>query len=139
MKTYKLTLLTLVSFFLFFSCTEKLTFKEGPLLSLRTKKARIIRVWKIEKYIDPSGIVTPENKSPIFSFEKDGKGRISNTLLEQNNSIEFHWELTHKKKFLKLTTFGDFTEQEIIRLTVHEMWVKDSEGDQTHFKAQVIN
>lgn len=139
MKTYKLTVLIVVSFLLFFSCTEKLTFKEGPLLSLRTKKDRIVRIWKIEKYVDSSGMVTLESKSPIFTFGKEGKGLISNTLLEQNNSIEFNWEFTHKKRFLKIATFGDFIEQEIIRLTVHEIWVKDSEGDQTHFKAQVVD
>lgn len=139
MKTLRLTTLLLGLALVFGSTSCK--YEEGPALSLRTKKARVAGEWTIEKYIDSDGTEDTDTGDNTYVFEKDGTGnaKFSFTIggTTSTNDVDFKWEFTDSKKKIKIEFDGlDPEEGTILRLTNKEMWIKDSDNDQTHFKAK---
>lgn len=139
MKTLKLTTLLLAAALVFGSTSCK-KYEEGPGLSLRTKTARVAGDWEIEKYISADGTVdTDVEGEGTYTFDKDGTGTINITESGTSLSLPFTWEFTSNKEKIKitLTFFGttESSEATILRLTNDEMWIKDEDGEQTHFKA----
>ena len=65
MNQSKLIILTLISCFLF--CCSK--YEDGPVISLRTKKARLTGTWEIAKI---NGTAPASGEQWEFEFEKDG-------------------------------------------------------------------
>ena len=131
MKTIKLTTLILAAALVFGSTSCK--YEEGPGLSLRTKTARVAGEWTIEKIIYADGTEDTDNDGTTYSFDKDGTGKISFT----GGSIDFNWELVDSKEKIKIDIDGlGSTNETILRLTNKEMWVKDSDNVQTHFKSK---
>ena len=139
MKTIKLTTL-LLALALVFGSTSCKKYEDGPGLSLRTKTARVAGDWEVEKYISADGTEDTDSDNTTYSFDKDGSGTISASESGNSFSIPFTWEFTSNKEKIKLTTnFMGTTETDeatILRLTNKEMWIKDSDGDQTNFKAK---
>jgi len=134
MKTLKITTLLLALAMVFGSTSCK--YEDGPGISLRSKTARVTGDWIIEKYIDANGNEDIEDDSPTYTFEKDGKGSAEFDFLGTVQTIDFTWEFADSKKNLKITSDGDVSSEEILRLTNKEMWLKDSDGDKTYFKAK---
>jgi hypothetical protein len=133
MKTLKLTTVFLAVALVFGSTSCK--YEEGPALSLRTKKARIAGEWTIEKFVDADGTVDNDGGDLVYTFEKDGTGKISSSSL--TNDIVFKWELIDSKEKIKVEIDGFSSEEStILRLTNKEMWIKDSDNDETHFQAK---
>ncbi|MEN8787228.1 MAG: hypothetical protein ABF264_07970 [Flavobacteriales bacterium] len=131
MKTIKLTTLILAAALVFGSTSCK--YEEGPGLSLRTKTARVAGEWTIEKIIYADGTEDTDNFDYTYSFDKDGTGKINFS----GSSVDFNWDLVDSKEKIKIDIdgFGSSTET-ILRLTNKEMWLKDSDNDQTHLKSK---
>ena len=134
MKTLKLTtlLLALALIFGFTSCK----YEDGPGISLRSKTARVAGEWEVNKTIETDGTVLTDWDGYLYTFDKDGKGKIDINDSGTSYSFDFTWEFTDSKKKIKLTQDGDSDESTILRLTNKEMWVKDTDGYQINFKAK---
>ncbi|MDX1652764.1 MAG: hypothetical protein R3277_09755 [Brumimicrobium sp.] len=123
-------LLLLTTVMVGFSCK----YEEGPAISLRTKKARLVNVWKIEKEIDADGTVENDPAPGVtLEFKKDNTFIFSNG----NMSSTGTWEFSSDKENL-ITTYssGNFSFSEstkILRLANDELWLQDNDNDETHY------
>ena len=132
MKTIRILLpFAIVLSLLFIGCGK---YDEGPAISLKTKKGRLARTWKIEKYIDSDGTTyTPTaNDNYTVTFSKDGVFTSTYGIF----SIAGTWAFTSDKSGIITTVAGDSDTETILRLTSKEFWSKDSDGDKTYFVAQ---
>lgn len=110
-------------------------YEEGPMISLRTKKARMINEWKLEKSIDgQTGTETTCNSNcTVMEFKEDG------TIVVNGVSWSgVKWEFSDdKEKLAFITTIGSITTTSystILRLKNDELWLKDdSDGDEDHY------
>lgn len=128
MKRNILFLIALAMFALFASCKK---YDDGPRLSLRTKKARIVNTWQFDKVISSSGsTVTSLYDDMTIAFTKDGK-----YIETQQNSLRTGtWELIEDKEKIKITYDGSNAipgELTIRRLTNTEFWFEN--GNQTYY------
>lgn len=127
--------LTLLGLFTFQSCK----YKDGPSLSLRTKKQRVTGDWTVEKITESDGkIYTPtENNSIEYTFEKNGGGTHTLKLLGISSTKSIDWEFTDRKEKFKLTySNGNISNTKILRLTNKEFWVLTADGDEWKLKAK---
>ena len=126
-----LALAILLSFALMTSTSCK-KYEEGPLISLKTKSARLTRSWKLDKAEQNGVDVTnafPELKQ---TFNDDG------TYLGSNNGVPFTgtWEFDGDKEniLIKYTGASDTESWKIIRLKSKELWLdNDVNGTITRF------
>jgi hypothetical protein len=134
LKLFSFALLAVV-FVLGSSCGK---YEEGPGFSLRTKKARVAGVWKLEKYVSWNGTVTEAeaDDNTTIEYTKDGTLIITSTASGNSLSITGKWEFTKNKEYIKTTIefFGqtNVEENKIIRLTNKEFWLEDEDEVQTH-------
>ncbi len=91
----------LLVFLIIASCNK---YEDGPKLSLRTRKARIINTWKVEKYMVGDVDYTASFKTayPDYTvvFDKSGSYTISATYNSVVVSESGTWELSDSKSFL---------------------------------------
>lgn len=118
--------------FIFTACNK---YEEGPKFSLLTKKARISGTWKLEKTIDADGTVEYHNDTERMTIEKDGTVKFT----EDGFSINGSWEFISDKEAISfiISVFGESVVENftILRLKNKELWLKDSDGTQSHFAA----
>lgn len=115
----------------FSSCGK---YEDGPMFTVRTAKARLCQTWKPAKYIDgSSGSETSAGANdPTVTYAKDGECKITS----QIGTATGTWEFTSDKTGI-LTNFSGITNTvTILRLTMKELWVKDSDGDKVYYEAQ---
>jgi hypothetical protein len=107
-------------------------YEEGPSFSLRTKKGRLCRSWSIEKYVDHHGHETaPIGNEGVFTYDRDGTLSWSDGYVSVTGSWEFDGTKENINTVLILSI-----EEKILRLTSSEFWTEDSNGDETHYKAE---
>lgn len=116
----KKSLFTLICFTLIFSSCKK--YEEGPGISLRTKKARVVGEWKMEKLFinDEDTPLTPDEKNIKWIFKKDGNYEYQAATYNEIGTWSF--DIKRELIFLTDTEFGYSTSCKIRRLTNNEMW-----------------
>lgn len=127
-----LTLAMIISLlFLLPSCGK---YEEGPGLSLRTKKQRLVGVWTPEKYIDEDGgeQTAGENEN-TYEFTSNNSFIIRGALGTTNGT----WEFVQDKEAVRATytvpILGEITNQwRILRLTNSELWIIDNNDLRIH-------
>ncbi len=140
MKTLKLTTLLLAAALVFGSTSCK--YEEGPAVSLRTKKARVVGEWVIEKTIESDGEIDTDWDGFEITYNDDGTGVQTYTYtfggVTTTSTDNFSWEFTDSKKNIKTTDEdGDAIESKILKLKNDEMWIEDlDDGYKTYFKAK---
>lgn len=111
-------------------------YDDGPKFSLLTKKMRLVGDWDAKEHIDSDGTSTSDNSDDIITFKKNGDYAYTSG----NTSYNGTWEFTSDKEKIKTTyTSGNISissESTILRLTNKELWVKDSNGDETKLEAK---
>jgi len=122
---------SVISFFVFFvifiSCTK---YEEGPLISLRSRKARISNTWVIQSVTEVStGHVTYSGyEGWELQISEDGQYK-KNILYNGNQTIyEGGWEFVSADvvEFQYLENQEEIIEQfKIIRLANKELWLRD--------------
>jgi hypothetical protein len=117
----------------FSSCGK---YEEGPGFSLRSKKARVVGEWVIEKTIY-NGVETSTGFDGItIEFKKDNTYTASFMGMTDNGK----WDFDSKKENLEITDdTGDKTVEKILRLTNKELWLVEEVGGnkyETHYKAK---
>lgn len=109
-------------------------YEDGPGLSLRTKKARLVgdyEVVRIGNQNYPQGGYSLE-----MEFEKDGDFTFTYSYGSYSYSYAGDWEFSSDKEELELT-FGNTLEVfEIKRLTNKEVWIEDTDNDEWRLEAK---
>jgi hypothetical protein len=116
-QLYIIAIIILMIASTFTSCKK---YEEGPLLSLQTKKARVINKWKIDKAIslDNGSDITSDYSDEIWEFTD------SNDYTE-NNILKGTWQLSDNKTVLSITKInGDVKLYNILKLEENEMWLR---------------
>lgn len=107
-------------------------YEEGPEFTLLTKQMRLTGVWKIVKYVDANGNSANANDNITWELLRGGDLIVKSG----NTTIDGTWQLVNDKQDLRIK-FGFFdSTSEIIRLTNKELWLRDSDGDQTRLEKQ---
>lgn len=113
---------------IFMSCSK---YEDGPLLSLKTKKARLVNKWKIEKYyvnnVDYTsslydGTYMEFSDNGDFHFTLITEGSLT---IEDTTVIDGTWEFSKKKDDVDVTmnyTYYDFWSDEYIQTTQIQNW-----------------
>ena len=121
-------LVVLASFVLMgtYSCKK---YEEGPMISLRTKTARVANDWKLEKAEQDGVDITANYPSAEQTFTKDGKYSAAVNGLSYSGT----WEFDSKKEniLVKIDGSSDEAKYEIIRLKEKELWLDQTVGSQT--------
>lgn len=109
------------------SCSK---YEDGS-FSVRSKKARLCQTWAPEKYILSSGIeYNAGANEATWTYEKDGTLTLSSGGASVTGTLEFG----SGKETISTVVAGITSTVTILRLTMDELWVKDSDGDKTYFK-----
>ncbi len=126
-------------------------YDEGPSISLRTKKARVVGEWEIEKIMRNGVDITSDYRifaaSEVMTLKKDDSYTlaITNTSLAGGgtDSESGTWAFaSDKEKFTTSVTDNNVTTTftyDILRLTNKEFWTKEVDGSDTyeyHYKAK---
>jgi len=139
-KIISLSTMFLAVMILFSSCGK---YDEGPMVSLRSKEARVEGTYEITDILKNGQ--TDEDQiewasSVQTTFEKDGTGEMSFTYswggASYTESEDLEWMFNDDETKLLIrtkdedeSTYGDWEESTIIRLTDTEIWVQEYEGD----------
>lgn len=119
MKKSLLLLFVLAITFSFFSCKK---YDDGPLLSLRTKAARMDNTWVIDKaYKDGIDVTSFYPADFQITITKDGKwNQIANSIPSQGT-----WSFSDKKETIVFKTDGASKEEvfTILRLKNDQLWL----------------
>jgi len=125
--------------------TECKKYPEGPSISFRTKKARIINSWKMSKYLENNVDLTTNFNSVFTNFSfvtsKDEEYKIIKTVSVFSTNLTTteigSWNLASNKKTLNVTpisisagTLPSTTSFQILKLYENEIWLRsiDSNG-----------
>lgn len=106
-------------------------YEEGPTLSLRSKTARLVNEWKIEKVlinaIDVSATYNEQYTGFVMNIKDNNT--VVFTYTDNNNepvTWEAQWDFNSDKTGLIITTNGIAVTHEILRLKNDELWLKQT-------------
>ncbi len=125
-------------------------YEEGPGISLRSKKNRVEGTWKLDQIIkkndDGKIETTAVSSNTTYQYNEDYSYIVTTYTVFLGNTITTSsngkWAFNDDKSKLLIapTANSIYDENEIIRLTNSEMWLRetDSDGSYTeyHYKAQ---
>lgn len=126
--------LIIAVFFMSLISTSCNKYSEGPVISLRTKKARLTQKWEFV-----SGTHSYAGFAEAYSFEFDKNGEFIIELEKDTTSTQFFtgtWEFGSKKgtvitylpsiEYRRLTFLDVYEELNITRLKIDEFWFQES-------------
>jgi hypothetical protein len=123
-------------------------YEDGPGLSLRSKKARVVGEWTIESAIQAGVDITSNITSGgtiDVAFDKDGvyTYTYNYTVFGQNvnGSVSGTWDFSDDKTSLVVTNgSGNSESSKILRLTNKELWLEQSDSNggtyEIHYSAK---
>lgn len=127
MKILKLTTLLIGLTLIFGTSCGK--YEEGPGISFRSKKARVANEWIVDQYVYANGDVEKESESNILELTKDG----GVTVIFSGGTLTGAWEFVKDKEEISFNFSGTTYKEKIVKLKNNDMWLEDSDGDQTHY------
>jgi hypothetical protein len=115
----------LVTNIIFFTGCKK--YEDGPVFSIYSKKSRVVNLWKVDKYIDNTGIDhTSDFDNFTVEFKKnDNYNYTNNGVVVQTGS----WQFSNNKEDLMLS-YSDSSSSNnlviwhILKLEKKELWIK---------------
>ena len=125
---------------IFSSCGK---YDEGPSLSLRSKKSRVVNTWVIEKYLvngnDATTIMLAVYGEHSLIFKSDDSYEFSTVPGRKTGT----WSFDSKKEKLEFQESATNVKynQKIMRLTANEMWLLDDDGTdkiEVHYKTKTL-
>ena len=129
MKAIKYLLPVIFAAFLFGtqSCGK---YEEGPSFSLRSKKARVVNHWKVDKYYYNGDETSLGDVKTYFYFEDDNTGKTKHTYGSITSEDEFTWDFNDDKTaiIIKYKNGGEY-EYTILKLYEKEMWLRYTKDD----------
>jgi hypothetical protein len=106
-------------------------YEEGPSISLRSKTARIVNEWVVEKYYENAVDVTVAYQTfmPGLVMNIKENGEVVSSYNDQSGSVVTWgstWEFNSDKSAIIVTTGGVAVTSDIIRLKNDELWLKQT-------------
>ncbi|MEY4002218.1 MAG: hypothetical protein RIT07_260 [Bacteroidota bacterium] len=122
----------------FSSCGK---YEEGPGISLRSKKARVVNTWVIEKYLENGVDLTSDILPFLGSYTIEYKKDETFEILNDGDREIGKWSLDSKKENLEMMYDGSTSKDlaKILRLTNDELWLVEDDGTdkyEIHYKAK---
>ena len=123
-------------------------YPDGPLLSIRSKKARVVNVWSAQLISINDRDLTKEYATYTIDFREDNSFLWESSLLSDTTEVttmEGTWDFGGLKQELVLTmenTNGAFDTRllyiELLRLKEKELWIRflSREGDRTYLRLE---
>lgn len=122
---------TIVTVLNFSSCSK---YEEGPMFSLRTKKARITGEWEIVRI---GTEVYPQNGYSLeMEFEKDGDLKYTYSYGTYSYTYLGEWEFSSDKEELDIIFENQVQSFEIIKLKNDEVWLEDPQNLEWRLEAK---
>ena len=124
MKTKLLSLIAIGTFALgsLSSCTK---YEDGPLLSLRTKKARLTGEWEVVETKVNDETQSDSDSDVFYTFEKDLDFEYREAGDNISVTAKGEWDFSSGKEKIRITfSNGDVEEYTILRLTNKELWIE---------------
>ena len=105
-------------------------YEDGPTISLRSKKSRVVNKWAVDKVFNDGVDITATYLSyqQGFRIEFKDDGTFLQSWLQGNVNVNFtgDWKFNSDKTGLILTENGVDTEVTILRLKNDELWIKET-------------
>ncbi|HRH01716.1 MAG TPA: hypothetical protein PLI68_10965 [Bacteroidia bacterium] len=115
--------LVLLTFFCLFSAPACKKYEDGPILSLRTKKARLVGDWKIVK-TTANGV---ELNGPVTDLKIYADGSFNFEFAEHFIGVKKgNWAFSSNKEKLDLSDSCCTDRYKILKLKNKELWLKNS-------------
>ncbi len=131
-KTLKLATVLFASLLIFGTSCNK--YEDGPKLSLRTKKARMVNTWEVTEAKDGDSDITEFSEGATITLDKEGNYKTGGeTKLGPVQETEGTWEFSSDKTRLILTEKGATLPEKwtITRLKNDELWLKKDQSNGT--------
>jgi hypothetical protein len=129
-KLISLSLVAVFGLALTFTACKK--YEDGPLISLASKKSRVVNVWKVEKIIDNGVDVTAQAATWIagYSIEFKKDNSYVSSFVGSSSVGTGIWAFDTKKENLIITGTGSSVADisKILRLKSKELWLKNTYG-----------
>lgn len=95
-------------------------YSEGPTISIIAKEVRVDNLWKVDKFITPTGTELVDTANTLYKFTRSGQ------VIWSNNKQAFtgNWEFGDKKKTIILDFIPFDETYTILRLKNREMWLE---------------
>ena len=129
-KTLKLTTLLFAGLLIFGTSCNK--YENGPKLSLRTKKARVVNTWKLTEATDGDDNITEFSAGATITINKDESFKTGGeTKLGPVQEEKGTWEFSDDKTKLILTYDGVTlpTKWTITKLKNDELWLEREQSN----------
>ena len=99
MKRNILVVAVIITAFVLGSCGK---YEEGPAFSLKSKKARVVGTWEVEKVLENGKVPLEEGDdlNMTWTFEKDGTNKV-NLTFGQSYSMDMEWKFSDNKENFK--------------------------------------
>jgi hypothetical protein len=140
MKKISIILFAVVSMALvtFSSCGK---YEEGPGISLRSKKSRVVNTWVIEKFLENGVDITSQVLPFLGSYSVEYKKDETFEVLTDGMREIGKWSFDSKKENLEMMYDGSTSKDlaKIIRLTNDELWLVEDDGTdkyEIHYKSK---
>ncbi|MFZ6051648.1 hypothetical protein [Halocola ammonii] len=137
-KIFSIGMLAIFATTLFTSCSK---YEEGPLISFRSKKARISNTWQIEQALDDGEDVTDQYDQYELEMLDDGDASLAALYTLGDLTFEYEtdgtWSFEDSKEQLQLDFEDDDADRlyDILRLKEKELWLKEAGGNiELHLK-----
>ena len=134
MKNGKSTLFlaaTIVTVLNFSSCSK---YEDGPMFSLRTKKARLSGDWEVVRIGNET--YPQDGYSIEMEFEKEGDFSFSYFYGASSYSYNGEWEFASDKEDLDIIIENQVQTFEILRLKNDELWLEDPNNIEWRLEAK---
>lgn len=131
-KIFSIAILALFSAALFTSCSK---YEEGPLISFRSKKARIANTWKVEQALEDGEDITDQYDQYELEMLDNNDASLAALYTIGDLTFEYEtdgrWSFEDSKEQLELDFEDDEADRvyEILRLKENELWLKEAGGD----------
>ena len=132
MKTKQIILAVACIFIVSLSACNK--YKDGPLISLRSKTERVANNWKVAQALDDGKDVTSDYNKYELSLTKNGSASLSANFTFLGGKYEYitdgTWDFTSNKEKLSFNFSNDDADgvYKILKLKEDEMWIKKDGG-----------
>ncbi len=119
-KTIIRILIVFISLFIIFNFNSCKKYEDGPILSLKSKDARLTGIWKAIEMID-----TDEDKDELngenmfFDFKDDGVFSLRSEYEDDANGT---WKWGTNKKTIIINVYSTDIEFTIFRLSNNDFW-----------------
>jgi hypothetical protein len=116
MKVYKIIFVAFLVFIASVSCTK---YEDGPIITFRSKTARLLGTWKYESRIDVAQnlVVTENLPQTLYTYSKDG-------IYSESTNNNGTWRFSGAVDLVVKDSTQVEVIWEIIRLSNKELWLR---------------